>query len=214
MNTGKTVSGKVAGDLTAVPPDSANPSIHSMSPYNDALYLRILQDAPALIWRAGTDGKCDWFNKSWLEFTGRTMEQEQGDGWAEGVHPEDFDFCLKTYLEAFAARRTFRMEYRLRDAGGAWKWILDFGRPFRDSDGNFLGYIGYCFDISEQKATDRTIQEQLLELKRWHEITLGREARVTELKSEVNELLHRLGESPRYVTGGLPQDKAGASGAR
>lgn len=200
MNNQENASGSRSKGQVDSRTDSGSPAFDPASPYNETLYLRVLQDAPALIWRAGTDGKCDWFNKSWLEFTGRTMEQELGDGWAEGVHPEDFDFCLKTYLEAFAARRTFRMEYRLRDAGGEWKWILDIGRPFRDQKENFLGYIGYCFDISEQKATDRKMKEQLLELKRWQEITLGRETRIAGLKHEVNELLLRLGEEPRYQT--------------
>jgi two-component system CheB/CheR fusion protein len=118
-------------------------------------YLSILNDAPALIWRSGRDAKCDWFNATWLAFTGRTMQQEYGDGWAQGVHPDDFDACLKTYLTAFHAREFFEMEYRLRHHSGAYRWIIDIGCPFYEPDGSFGGYIGYCYDITQRKQDER-----------------------------------------------------------
>ncbi|WP_428566793.1 MAG: PAS domain-containing sensor histidine kinase [Solidesulfovibrio sp. DCME] len=118
-------------------------------------YLSILDDAPALIWRAGPDAKCDWFNATWLAFTGRAMHQEIGDGWAQGVHPGDFDRCLETYLRAFSAREFFEMEYRLRHASGQYRWILDIGCPFLEPGGSFGGYIGYCYDITQRKKDER-----------------------------------------------------------
>ena len=114
------------------------------------LYLKILGDFPALIWRAGTDSLCDWFNTTWLEFTGRSMEQEAGNGWAEGVHPEDIERCVKYYLDHFERRQPFRMEYRLRHHSGEYRWILDIGRPFFDLENRFLGYIGSCYDVTEE----------------------------------------------------------------
>ena len=117
-------------------------------------YKRLLNEAPVLIWRAGTDAKCYWFNATWLEFTGRTLEQELGDGWAEGVYAEDFDRCLKIYLEAFAQRRPFDMDYRLRRPDGTYSWISDSGIPLQDLSGEFCGYIGYCFDISGRKSLE------------------------------------------------------------
>jgi two-component system CheB/CheR fusion protein len=114
-------------------------------------YLNILAEAPALIWRADTNAQCDWFNQSWLAFTGRTMEQEYGNGWAEGVHPDDLDRCVAIWLGAFKARQSFEMEYRLRRHDGVFRWILDIGRPYSQLDGSFAGYIGYCFDITERK---------------------------------------------------------------
>ncbi len=117
-------------------------------------HKRLLNEAPVLIWRAGTDAKCYWFNTTWLEFTGRTLEQEVGDGWAEGVYAEDFDRCLQVYLEAFAERRSFDMDYRLRRPDGTYSWISDCGMPFHDSSGEFCGYIGYCFDISGRKSME------------------------------------------------------------
>lgn len=115
------------------------------------LYLKIFEDFPALIWRSRLDKLCDYFNKTWLDFTGRTMEQEFGNGWAEGVHPEDFDLCLKTYVEAFDLKQSFSMEYRMKNKFGEYRWIRDFGRPFYDIDNTFLGYIGSCYDITDNK---------------------------------------------------------------
>lgn len=118
------------------------------------LYLKIFEDFPALIWRSGLDKLCDYFNKTWLEFTGRTYEQEFGNGWAEGVHPDDFDFCLQTYIAAFEKREAFLMEYRLKNKYGEYKWIRDFGQPFFDLDNTFLGYIGSCYDITSIKNNE------------------------------------------------------------
>jgi len=102
-------------------------------------------------WRAGIDAKCDWFNATWLAFTGRTIEQERGDDWTEGVHPDDFHRCLDCYLDAFHGRRPFEMEYRLRYRDGSYRWIVDYGIPLHSGEGEFDGYIGYCLDITERK---------------------------------------------------------------
>src|SRR5665647_3760645 len=123
------------------------------------LYLKIFEDFPALIWRSGLDKLCNYFNRTWLEFTGRTMEQEDGNGWAEGVHPDDFNFCLETYVNAFDARQPFLMEYRLKNKRGEYRWIRDFGRPFYDLDDTFLGYIGSCYDITENKNNELKLIE-------------------------------------------------------
>lgn len=123
------------------------------------LYLKIFEDFPALIWRSRLDKLCDYFNSYWLEFTGRTMEQEFGNGWAEGVHPDDFDRCVQTYIAAFDKREAFLMEYRLKNKYGEYRWIRDFGRPFYDLDNTFLGYIGSCYDITEIKETEKKLVE-------------------------------------------------------
>lgn len=129
-------------------------------------YRNLADSGNALIWTSGTDKLCNYFNEVWLSFTGRTLEQEMGNGWAEGVHPEDFDRCVKTYVEAFDMRRKFEMEYRLRHSSGEYKWLLDIGTPNYNLDGEFIGYIGHCFDITVRKLEEEEIlqnKEKLLE---------------------------------------------------
>ncbi|GFE62658.1 PAS domain S-box protein [Geobacter sp. AOG2] len=125
-------------------------------------YRILVERAPIMIWRAGTDGLCNYFNQRWLEFTGRNMAQEQGNGWAEGVHPEDLDRCLEIYLDNFGKRLAFEMEYRLKRHDGVYRWILDRGTPFYLDDGEFGGYIGSCIDTTERveaRAAIRQAQE-------------------------------------------------------
>jgi PAS domain S-box-containing protein len=123
------------------------------------LYLKIFEEFPALIWRSRLDKLCDYFNKTWLEFTGRTMEQEFGLGWAEGVHPDDYDNCVQTYVKAFDKRESFLMQYRMKNNLGEYRWINDFGRPFYDVDNTFLGYIGSCYDITDNKNNELKLIE-------------------------------------------------------
>ncbi len=125
--------------------------------------LRLLVDvAPVMVWVAGQDKLCTDFNKPWLDFTGRSLQQELGNGWTSGVHPEDLDQCLANYLTSFDARRDFRMEYRLRRADGEYRWILDSGTPLY-REGEFAGYVGTCIDVTEQKLiAERTRAEAAL----------------------------------------------------
>jgi PAS domain S-box-containing protein len=104
--------------------------------------------AKVMIWTSRPDKSCDWFNRAWLEFTGRTMEQELGNGWAEGVHPDDFSRCLSVYNTAFDSRQEFSMEYRLRRHDGAYRLVLDIGSPYFSADEEFLGYFGSCIDVT------------------------------------------------------------------
>ena len=127
--------------------------------------FRIVADsAPVLIWMSGVDRLCTFFNKPWLDFTGRTVEQEMGNGWVEGVHPDDLAGCLKGYVEAFDARRPFVLQYRLRRHDGEYRWIWDNGVPRYDTQGGFAGYIGSCTDITDRLQAEAETQRLRQEL--------------------------------------------------
>jgi PAS domain S-box-containing protein len=115
--------------------------------------------APVLIWMSGVDKLCTFFNKPWLEFTGRSLEQEMGNGWAEGVHPDDLQRCLKIYTEAFDSRQAFVMQYRLRCHDGEYRWISDQGVARYDASGNFTGYIGSCVDVTDLISKEGALRE-------------------------------------------------------
>jgi len=118
---------------------------------SEARFRNMANTAPVMIWMSGPDKLCTFFNKGWLDFTGRRLEQELGNGWAEGVHREDLDRCFEVYVNSFDARHPFTMEYRLRRSDGEYRWVLDYGTPRFAPDGTFLGYIGSAIDITERK---------------------------------------------------------------
>lgn len=122
--------------------------------------FRIVADAaPVLIWMSGVDKLCTFFNKRWLEFTGRGLEQELGNGWAEGVHNHDLQKCLKIYTKAFDAREPFVMQYRLRRNDGEYRWISDQGVPRYDAHSAFAGYIGSCVDVTDLLTQQRALHQ-------------------------------------------------------
>jgi PAS domain S-box-containing protein len=122
--------------------------------------FRIVADAaPVLIWMSGVDKLCTFFNKPWLEFTGRSLEQEIGNGWAEGVHPDDLQKCLDVYTESFDARKPFVMQYRLRRYDGEYRWVSDQGVARYGPNGKFAGYIGSCVDVTDLIKKDEALRE-------------------------------------------------------
>ena len=127
-------------------------------------FRSMADSSPVLIWMAGLDKGCHFFNKTWLEFTGRTLEQEFGNGWAEGVHPEDFQSSFDTYTSSFDARKQFSMEYRLRRFDGEYRWLLDTGVPRHGENGVFEGYIGSCIDITSMKLATQQLTQTNLQL--------------------------------------------------
>ncbi len=132
--------------------------------------FRTLSDSgQALVWTAGTDKLCNYFNKVWLQFTGRSLEQEMGNGWTDGVHSDDMQRCLNIYVSAFDLRERFSMEYRLRRYDGEYRWILDDGSPRYNSKGEFAGYIGHCLDITERKRAEEEVLILAQSLKSIHE---------------------------------------------
>ncbi|GAA6621998.1 hypothetical protein NUACC26_078200 [Scytonema sp. NUACC26] len=130
---------------------------------SEARFRLIAYTAPIMIWVSDIDKLCNYFNKVWLEFTGRTIEQEIGRGWLQSVHPDDRERCFLTRTKAFDARQSFKMEYRLRQKDGEYRWILDTGIPHYTENHTFAGYIGSCVDITEHKQAQEQIQASLLE---------------------------------------------------
>jgi PAS domain S-box-containing protein len=166
--------------------------------------FRITADsAPVMIWMAGTDKRYDWFNQAWLDFSGRTMEEEIGNGWEEAIHPDDLERCLETYVTSFDARRELSMEYRLRRRDGEYRWLLDHGVPRFGTGGDFEGYIGTCIDITDRRSAEEELRRSLESQRQDHEelgvmnrigrilaAELDRERLVQSLTDEATQALH------------------------
>ncbi|HEY9906845.1 MAG TPA: ATP-binding protein [Thermosynechococcaceae cyanobacterium] len=133
---------------------------------SEARFRQMTDNTPVLVWMADVDKLCNYFNRPWLDFTGRDLAQELGYGWATGVHPDDFQRCLNTYTTAFDARQRFEMEYRLKRFDGEYRWMLDIGVPRISPTGDFLGYIGSCVDIHDRKQAEGEILQLNHELDR------------------------------------------------
>jgi len=124
---------------------------------SEARFRLVANAAPVLIWMSGTDKLCTYFNQPWLDFTGQRLQDELGNGWTAGVHPDDREKCMEIYNQAFDRRQTFRMEYRLRGHDGKFRWILDIGVPRVGADGSFAGYIGSCVDVNERVVAEQQL---------------------------------------------------------
>jgi PAS domain S-box-containing protein len=124
------------------------------------LRFRRLADAlPVGVRRSGGDGGCEYFNRTWLDLTGRPVERELGVGWLEAVHPDDRERCMGTFLRAFDGRKQFSMEYRVRRHDGQYRWLLDKGVPIYDADGSFTGYLGGAIDFTDQRYAEQALRE-------------------------------------------------------
>ena len=119
----------------------------------------LLDAAPIMIWLSGPDAMCTFFNRAWLDFRGRRLDEEMGNGWTAGLHPDDRDLCLETYLKAFSARQPFRVQYRMQRANGEFAWVEDNGTP-RIEGGSFGGFMGTAVDVSERRRRAFVPDEQ------------------------------------------------------
>ncbi len=165
--------------------------------------FRTMADAaPVYIWLSGIDQQCYYFNQPWLEFTGRTLAEEIGNGWVDGVHPEDRQFCLDTYHQAFDLRQPLEMEYRLRRYDGEYRWVLDRAVPRFSPDGRFEGYVGSCIDISDRKIYESEIKRLNASLeRRVMERTAQLEDANQELESFAYSVSHDLRAPLRHISG-------------
>ncbi|WP_017314586.1 PAS domain S-box protein [Mastigocladopsis repens] len=158
--------GKVIGYVGTVTNITQHKQAEQALRESEERFHAMAENAPVMIWVSGVDQLRTYFNSGWLEFTGRTMEQELGNSWTQGVHPEDIKHCLETQSIGFDAREPFMMEYRLRRFDGEYRWILDKGTPRWNPDGSFAGYIGSCIDISDRKEAEIALQQRAEELTR------------------------------------------------
>jgi PAS domain S-box-containing protein len=122
-----------------------------------------------MIWRSDEHQMCDFFNLPWLQFTGRTLAEEAGTGWTDGIHQDDRAQALDAFARAFGRKEPFRLEYRLRRADGAYRWIIDTGVPRYSPRGEFSGYVGSCLDITERKQAEEGIRANEAALRSSHE---------------------------------------------
>jgi PAS domain S-box-containing protein len=168
---------------------------------SEARFRVLANSAPVMIWMSDAHMRRTDVNGSWLHFTGRTVEMEQGEGWLEGVHPEDVNGCVETFQSAFQRREPFRREYRLRRFDGAYRWLLDSGVPRFTPDGTFNGYVGSAFDVTDLKAARATLSNlnrRLMDVQEQERKRLARELhddvsqRVTLLAIELEQLRETL----------------------
>ena len=144
---------------STIPPQIITPDAADILIQSEARFRWLADTAPVLIWASGVDKQCTYFNQPWLDFTGRSLDSELGEGWAEGVHPEDLRRCMDTYTQCFDRREKFRMEYRLRRYDGEYRWILDIGVPRFERDDSFVGYMGIAVDVTDRKLVEETLRE-------------------------------------------------------
>ena len=176
-----------------------NRLLDAMRQRDDALkeseqhFRTLANGGSALVWTSGQDKQCDYFNDPWLRFTGRSLEQEMGNGWTEGIHPDDFEHCLATYVSAYDQHQSFQMDYRIRHADGSYRWISDAGTPRYDTQGGFLGYIGFCMEITERKQFEAALREHSSQLQKLSRRVL--EAQETERRRVAIELHDELGQA-------------------
>jgi PAS domain S-box-containing protein len=165
-------------------------------------FRHMADTAPVMIWLAGVDKLCTYFNQQWLNFTGRTMEEELGTGWAEGVHPEDYERCLETYNSAFDLRQPFRMEYRIRGSDGQFRWVYDVGTARFSTGGKFLGYIGTGIDITERKEAEQALANLSGQLIQAREDECARIAR--DLHDDLNQRMALVSVELEQIIQGFP----------
>lgn len=153
-------AGAIAGAVVVAQDVTERTRLRAELARSESRFRAIAEQTPAMIWRSDASGRCDYFNPAWLEFRGRTQAQEAGEGWTEGVHPDDLDRCLATFAEALARRGPFEMTYRLLRRDGVYRSILDCGAPYLDARGEFLGFLGTCVDITARVELEESLERQ------------------------------------------------------
>ncbi|UAL10802.1 ATP-binding protein [Caulobacter segnis] len=168
---------------------------------SEELFRGVANSAPVLIWATSARGQADWFNQAWLDFRGRTLEQELGEGWLSGVHPEDRESGLEAADGAAARREPFNVAFRLRRADGAWRWINSVGAPRFDESGDYRGYIGSCFDFTETVEARKDLEDRVAERTAALQASMAETARAQAALAQAQRL-----ETVGRLTGGVAHD--------
>jgi PAS domain S-box-containing protein len=165
-------------------------------------FRHVANTAPVMIWMAGTDRLCTYINLPWLQFTGRSYEEDLGNGWTKGVHPDDLQGCWESYAKAFDRREPFQIEYRLRRYDGEYRWIFDQGVPRLNADGSFAGYIGSCIDVTDRKLAQEAVSDMSRKLIEAHEQERTWIAR--ELHDDINQQIALLAVNLEHFKQDVP----------
>jgi PAS domain S-box-containing protein len=173
-------------------------------------FRNMADTAPVMIWVSGPDKLCTYFNNRWLDFTGRSIEQEPARGWADAIHPDDYEHRLQTYNSAFDLLEPFTIEYRLRRADGEFRWVLESGTARLSPGGEFLGYIGSCIEITERKEAEQALENLSGQLICAREDECARIAR--DLHDDINQRVALISLELNQLSQGLANSEHGMSG--
>jgi PAS domain S-box-containing protein len=195
-------TGKVVGSSKIVRDITHSKQAEAALRESEKRFRLVANTAPVMIWMSGPDKLCSYFNQPWLDFTGRSIQAEMGNGWADGVHPEDLERCMDTYSQAFDRRERFEMEYRLRRHDGEYRWVFDLGVPRWNADGSIAGYIGSCLDVTERKRAEEALSSVSRRLIEAHEEERNRIAR--ELHDDINQRIALLAVNLERLKRDLP----------
>ena len=186
------------------PPGIKAPDAADILRQSEARFRWLADTAPVLIWGSGINKLCTYFNQPWLDFTGRSLESQLGEGWVEGVYPEDLERCLNTYTRCFDRREKFRMEYRLRRYDGEYRWILDIGVPRFEQDGSFVGYMGIAVDVADRKLVEETLRESEARF-----LELAEQSRTTHWEVDSEGLFTHVSDVAEATWGYSPEEIVG-----
>jgi PAS domain S-box-containing protein len=152
--------GSISGAVMVAQDVSEREDLKTELANSELRFRTIVEQSPTMKWQSDATGRFDYFNPTWLDFRGRTLEQEAGNGWTLGIHPDDRERFLASYRDAFERRETFELTYRLLRRDGHYRWVLDRGTPFVDARGAFLGYLGSCADITARVELEEALERQ------------------------------------------------------